>query len=364
MVDWKNDEEALNVLRDRARERTVKAQSIEYDLNTLINRIDNGSIRIDPDYQRRHRWDDSTSSRLIESLLLNIPIPTIYLSQDIDLDEESDGQATYTVIDGQQRLTAMKNFFHNDLKLTGLDALSDLNGCIYSDLPRFLVRRLEDRTIGCLRIDSTVDSKVKYDIFERLNSGSVELSPQELRNATYRGKFNEMIIELAENETFRALTNMSESRIKKMEDVELVLRFFALTDGRYREYKPLMRTYLDNSMSEFAKVDMNELEGMRSRFLERMEYIAEAFGPDPFAKWKFKESGQASKFNTAVFDAVVVSLDNILSAKASICENPSGILRNMFNNEEFADFVASNTNDGTKLRGRIELLEVALRDDE
>lgn len=157
----------LENLQGKAKERTVKTQSIEYDLETLVKKIQKGVIKLDPDYQRRHRWDRGTSSRLIESLILNIPIPIIYLSYDIDVDAEEEG-SRFSVIDGQQRLTAIFTFFENKFPLSDLDILTDLEGCFYRDLPPFLIRRLEERTIKCLRIDSTLDPQVKFDIFEAL----------------------------------------------------------------------------------------------------------------------------------------------------------------------------------------------------
>ena len=101
----------LDIIQQKARERTVKTQTVEYDLDTLAKRIDRKSIKLDPDYQRRHRWTLDTSSRLIESLILNIPIPVVFISQDIDVDAEiSDDTSRYTVIDGQQRLTAIHDY--------------------------------------------------------------------------------------------------------------------------------------------------------------------------------------------------------------------------------------------------------------
>ena len=106
--------ENLSELQELAKERTVKTQNIEYDLETLVKKIKKGIIKLNPDYQRNHRWDNQESSKLIESLILNIPIPTIYLSQDVDVDEEvEDGVSRYSVIDGQQRLTAIYGFMKN-----------------------------------------------------------------------------------------------------------------------------------------------------------------------------------------------------------------------------------------------------------
>ena len=245
----------LETLQSKAKERTVKTQSIEYDLETLVKKIQKGIIKLDPDYQRRHRWENTTSSRLIESLILNIPIPVIFLSYDIDVDTNEEG-ARYSVIDGQQRLTAILRFFENKIPLEGLDILEDLEGCFYKDLPPFLLRRLEERTIKCLRIDSTIDPQVKFDIFERLNSGAIKLESQELRNAVLRGPFNTKCKELAQDSNFKKLlqitTDKSEenSKVKKMEDVELVLRFFALIEDHYKSYKKTKEKQFKDFLSD------------------------------------------------------------------------------------------------------------------
>lgn len=347
-------------LQKKAKERTVKTQSIEYDLETLIRRIDNGYIKLDPAYQRRHRWDNKTSSRLIESLLLNIPIPTIYLSQDIDLDEEDDGRPVFTVIDGQQRLTAIRSFLSNELALTDLAVLDRLEGFKLDDLPNFLRRRLNDRTISCLRIDSTIDDQVKYDIFERLNSGSVELSPQELRNAIYRSDFNEMIKDLSSYETFQLITNMSEVRAKKMEDVELVLRFFALTRGRYENYKPNMGSFLNSSMEEFSHIQGDSLSQMADYFKERINSIHDLFGNTPFCKWKKDDEKYASKFNAAVYDALIVAYDNAQRQNRSLRQDAPEQLKALFQNDEFQELVSGSINDSTKLLSRIRAVENAI----
>src|SRR5690606_13126764 len=111
---------------------------IEYDLETIVKKITKGVIKLNPEYQRKHRWTEEYSSRLIESLILNIPVPLIYISQDIDVDEEvHEDIARYSVIDGQQRLTAIYNFLTNQSTLVGLEVLDDLNGLKYNQLPPF-----------------------------------------------------------------------------------------------------------------------------------------------------------------------------------------------------------------------------------
>ena len=300
----------LEKLQSLAKERTVKTQNIEYDLETLVKKLNKGIIKLNPDYQRNHRWGNVESSKLIESLILNIPIPTVYLSQDIDVDEEVEEDVSrYSVIDGQQRLTAIKKFMNEKFALEGLEVLKPLNGLHYNELPPFLVRRLEERTIKCLRIDSTVDSQVKYDIFERLNSGAVKLESQELRNAIYRGKFNDMIKELAKYENFRKLLhiNMKDSeadnKVKKMLDIEYVLRFFAFYDGEINNMKNSFKDFLSEQMAKYNKCSDKELKLMEKQFITVVDLVYEKFGENAFSKYVYenKQFRLQSNFNASDF---------------------------------------------------------------
>jgi len=365
----------LDSLQNKAKERTVKTQSIEYDLETLVKKIVKGVIKLDPDYQRRHRWDNITSSKLIESLILNIPIPIIYLSYDIDVDTNEEG-ARYSVIDGQQRLTAIVKFFENKFPLEGLDILEDLEGCFYKDLPPFLLRRLEERTIKCLRIDSTVDPQVKYDIFERLNSGSVKLESHELRNAVLRGEFNTKCKELSKDENFRKLLQIpledaeyeSNSKVKKMEDVELVLRFFALIEDNYKGYKKTkdkqFKDFLSDSLAEKNKLDKLEIEKYALVFKKTMKCIYDTFGDLAFAKYKFTGGvlEKQSNFNAAVYDALAVAVASEVNLDApNISAEKVTAFKDLFKNPTFFEYVNGSILDSTKLIYRIDLARETIK---
>ncbi|POA49379.1 hypothetical protein C1893_07085 [Pseudomonas sp. MPR-ANC1] len=348
--------EQLEAIQQKAKERTVKTQTVEYDLETLVKKIKRDVIKLNPDYQRNHRWPDSFSSRLIESLILNIPIPIVYISMDVDVDDETEDElARYSVIDGQQRLTAIYNFFTGSYALQSLEVLSELNGSYYKDLPPFLIRRLEERTIRCLRIDSTVDTQVKFDIFERLNSGSVKLEAQELRNATCRGPFKDLIKLLAKNPVFAEIANLDpeSTRIKKMEDEELVLRFFAIShnDG-YLEYKGQFKKFLTRKMEEFNKLDALVLKEMNENFITTMGLVKHHFGSKPFAKYKKAEGAGftlMSSFNAAVFDAIACAF-----SKPNIKKIPSyEDFINLFADPVFFESVEGSVNDVSKLNNRI-----------
>lgn len=363
----------LTSLQEKAKERTVKTQSIEYDLETLVKKINKGIIKLDPDYQRRHRWDDKTSSRLIESLILNIPIPTIYISQDVDVDLETD-EARYSVIDGQQRLTSMYNFLNNKYCLTGLETLDELNSCYHKDLPPFLIRRLEERTVKCLRIDSTLDTQVKIDIFERLNSGSVKLEPQELRNAVYMGNFNVLCKELAAEKDFRILLQIdptspeSSNRVKKMEDVEVVLRFFTLIDENYLIYKKSKEkgftNFLTDTMKKYSNLSLLQIDILKNKFKVTMSIILRNFGHTAFAKYKIEDSEYKlqSKFNVAVFDALAISCHDLIFNESVInFEKQKQQFFNLFRSPDFYESISGSYLDTSKLKLRIERTKVALK---
>lgn len=362
MLDTLKDK--LLSLQKTAKERTVKTQNIEYDLETLAKKVKKNYIKLDPEYQRKHRWTDETSSKLIESLILNIPIPTVYLSQDIDVDEEIDDEiARYSVIDGQQRLTAICEFMENNYALKGMEVLEELNGSFYKDLPPFLIRRLEERTIKCLRIDSTVDEQVKYDIFERLNTGSVQLESQELRNAVYRGPFNNLIKELAKDANFRILVGITENnpeennKVKKMQDVELVLRFFSLDNDNFYALRKGFKKFLSDEMERLNKLDNEALEILGEHFRNVMRTILEYFGELAFAKYRF-ESGCYSKmsnFNVAVYDALSVAVSTSIKSKGTdFIGYKVEEYQKLFSDPIFFEALSGSVNDREKVIKRIE----------
>ena len=370
-MDNRSLKQNLESIQRTARERTVKTQDVEYDLETLVARIEKGTIKLDPEYQRRHRWPAETSSRLIESLILNIPIPVVFLSQDIDVDVETDEKISrYTVIDGQQRLTAIYDFLRNKLSLEGLETLPELNGARYIDLPPFLIRRLEERTIKCLRIDSTVDEQVKFDIFERLNTGSVKLESQELRNATVRGPFNDLIKKLAQYPAFQRLIqvdpkNAGDSRkVQKMEDVELVLRFFALRNGRYQTLRKGFRDFLTEALTEFNNLPKAKIAIKERIFCDYMSFIEENIGQFAFAKWRI-ESGREkrmSTFNAAVYDAVAIGLADSFPI-SQVRDNEAAVIaaldgyKTLFEDEAFFAAVSGSVNDAGKVSYRIDAMK-------
>ena len=196
-IEFNNESNEENTDKDSAKKRRVYSDKTDRSIFELYRQYQKGNLELQPEFQRLNVWDNKKSSRLIESVLMEVPIPVIYLN------EESVGY--YSVIDGQQRLNAFFRFLENDLRLSGLVFFQELNGKKYQDLPSNLQDKFENSTIRIIEIRQESEPDVKFEIFERLNTGSVQLNAQELRNCIYRGKYNDLLENFAKNKDFQFL---------------------------------------------------------------------------------------------------------------------------------------------------------------
>ena len=201
-------------------------------VETCIKRLIQKSIVLNPDYQRHEVWDDVRKSRLIESLMLKIPIPMFYVS--------ADEKSVYTVVDGLQRLSSLRDFILGQnflkkkdeylrgkgMKLQGLEFWTQYDGKTFSELPTYLQNRITETELTFTIINPGTPEEVKRNIFKRINTGGLYLTPQEIRNALYNGSATELLNALAKNESFlEATTNSVKS--ERMDDFELILRCIA-----------------------------------------------------------------------------------------------------------------------------------------
>lgn len=277
--------EALDLTID---ERKLVTQPYDLGVKSISTDIAQGRISLTIEYQRKYVWDAGKASRLIESLLLNVPIPVCYFA------ENEDG--VYEVIDGLQRLTTIKNYLENDFPLTGISVLSELEGKRFEDLAPRDQRRFENRTLRCVVITEDSHPDIKFDVFERLNTGAASLTAQELRNSVYRGSFNDSLKQLAEEEYFtRLIGNFSN---KRMDLEEMILRFFALAGG-LEQYKPPLRQFLNTHMraNRHSLPDAQEI----ARFRQSCELVFEILGDLPF-----RISSSRTPLNKALFDAIMI----------------------------------------------------------
>jgi len=303
-------EEEPELVELPASKRRVFTDQGDPEVESLHGRCKRGKLVLQPDFQRQFVWDVSKSSRLIESALLDIPLPVIYLS------EGNDGKEY--VIDGQQRLTAFFSFVDGrfpdgkDFALSGLRVFDELNGSTYRDLTdeqQDKIRYCKIRTIT-FRRESEAD--LKFEIFERLNTGAISLNEQELRNCIYRGPYNRLLRELSADNDFKYLLGLKKPD-KRMKDVELVLRFAAFFHATYLKYKAPMKKFLNNDMEEFQNISEEKAAVLRNAFKNSTAIIRSLL--DAHAFKRFYRGGESNrngywepkKFNASLYDILMYS---------------------------------------------------------
>ena len=276
----------------------IVTEQARYPLNTIVGLVESDNYILNPEFQRRHRWNNARKSRLIESFIMNVPIPPIFLYE-VDY-------SVYEVMDGLQRLTAISQFYQDKYSLEGLVEWQELNGLTYSKLPEQIRKGIDRRYISSIiLLQETAKSeneanRLKQVVFERINSGGEKLKPQEIRNALYPGKLNSLTIKLARNSYFCKLWNIPEQSteeketgqpkqkviedkyFKDMSDAELVLRFFA-----YRQLDKWQGNTLENFLDEYLKegnanFDETVLNGLTKIFEDTIQFAYELFDKKAF----------------------------------------------------------------------------------
>jgi hypothetical protein len=339
--------------------RQIFPQKIELPISTLTTMIKE-QIRLDPEFQRRDRWDNNKRSRFIESVVMNVPIPPVFLGED--------DYGTYVVLDGRQRLTAINEFLKNNFALEGLKVWSELNGARYSDLElKNLDRTLTRRFIPAVLLLKESSPEVKYDVFDRLNTGGVHANDMEIRNAIFQGPFNKLLHELSENKNFRRAWGIPEDQKEKMGntlysqmlDVELVLRFFALQQpalisGRLKDYLSVFMKERNDLYKSNAQVTAAD----KSVFERAIEVATVIFGEEAFAR---KSPDGNYRKSAPLADAVLYGLSRLDPSKLTLGDIATlkVELRQMFDNDK--DFGAATTS-GTNGKGAIIMRTSKTRD--
>jgi hypothetical protein len=295
-----------------------------------------------PKFQRGWVWKPPQASKLVESFLLGLPVPPIFVYKD-----PSEKQV---VIDGQQRLRTIWGFFEGKLPdgspfyLRSVDP--QWEGQFYDTLNETDRIRFRDSTLRVVIVEQ-LDPKDKtsiYHIFERLNTGGTGLTPQEVRNSTYHGPFNDLIIELNEDATWRYIFGSSESD-SRMRDVELIVRFLALYE-RDKSYEKPMKQFLNNYMGKHQWD--KKREPYKSTFLNAVKRVYDNLGPRPFHIRR--------GINVAVFDSVTVAF----ARSTSIPDDISDRFQILLENPSYDETITSGTTDVDTVKRRIELAQETL----
>lgn len=312
----------------------VNIKAISMNVYNLMERLENEEIDLSPAFQRNSDlWTLDNQSRLIESLMLKIPIPAFYF--------DASCESQWIVIDGLQRLTAFQNFLvgDNKQKLRGFQYLKDFEGFTFDELPRQYIRRVKEAPIIAYTVEKGTPDEVVFNIFQRINTGGLPLNDQEIRQALCHGKVTELIQELARTKEFLEATQHA-IRTDRMIDREYVTRFIAFTELDYKkEYKGNIDSFLIKAMKKVNNYSESELARIRQNFKTTMLYCKEIFGKYAFRKYS-QEYSRRGPINKAIFEmwAVVFQQLNIEQLD-KLQENRELFLvafQELLNNKEFA----------------------------
>lgn len=275
----------------------INIQTRPMSLDTLIKRIRESEVSLSPDFQRNEVWKLPQKSRLIESLLIRIPLPAFYM----DATDEN----KWLVVDGLQRLATIRDFvIAGTMKLSELEFLHAFEGSTFSELPRQYQRRIEETQVTVYQIESGTPTEVKFNIFKRINTGGMPLSAQEIRHALNQGKATELLRKLVGLDSFRKATYGLGDR--RMGARECALRFIAFKLTPPEEYKADTNfdVFLSDVMRRLNKSSEKELEDITKRFNRSL-----VWANDIFAKAAFRKP--AAPINKALFEVYTIALDRL-----------------------------------------------------
>jgi AcrR family transcriptional regulator len=339
--------------QDQRKELDKQRRQVDFDtydvtVDELLRRVEKGRIDVAPAYQRKFRWDKPRQSALVESIFLGIPVPPLFMATNASAGKPN----SWEVVDGLQRVTTLVNFAGNDLarekigldgtplKLEELDKLQTFEGYSFNRLPDDLRTLFEDRPLKVVVLNDKSDRRVRFDLFERINTGGIKLSHQEVRECVFRGPFIELLEELAQRDDFNTLIHLSLNNQDDGTREEFALRFFAYLE-KYEQFEHAVKEFLD----EFTIASLKEPDVKRREreFDRTFSYLARCF-PDGL-----KSRKGVTPVN--MFEGVAVG------AALALRENPK--LRvpkdlSWVHGAEFREFISGATNTRARVRGRVE----------
>ncbi len=341
-----NEIKVTKINQDNA-ERQILEQIKDYDYDTVEYPIeiivqkyndglenDDGDIYI-PDYQREFVWSPKRQSKFIESVILGIPIPYIFFA-DVD--------GRYEIVDGSQRVRTLHSFLSNKLQLQDLTKLTELNDFFFQDLSVVRQRRIKNKSLKMIALSEKTDSDARFDLFERINTGSDELKKMEVRKGIHRGKFYDFITKCSENKLFKKLSPLSEKRTLRAEPQEMILRFFAYSENK-DNYKGQVAPFIDEYMKEKNSNFTDDIRlDMEKHFINMLNFVEKYF-ENGFAKTKNAKSTPRVRF-----EAISVGVNLALQENSNL----DNIKINWLESDEFKTHTRSDAaNNKSKLIERI-----------
>ena len=344
-LEISNKQKEIAEAQIRNLRKPVDYNTIEYPIEVLVQKYldgineDENEIFI-PDYQREMTWDEDRQSKFIESVLLGVPIPFIFVADISGLED----LARLEIIDGTQRIRTLSRFINNELRLNNLHKLDSLNGFTFNDLPLSRKRRFQRNTIRMIQLTEEADEEVRRDLFERINTGSVELNEMEKRRGIKPGKFLDLVEELSKLESFRSLCSFTETEIKRRDPQEFVLRFFAFLNN-YKNYSgKKVHQFLDEYLEQANKSKTLNIDAMREEFISMLSFV-EKYIPDALHIYR-KTKNRFEPITRIKFESITVGIALALRENKELIPHSTSFL----NSSEFKNFTKG---DGSSSQNKV-----------
>lgn len=336
----------------------IRVDTRPMTIDLVLDRIQYKEIDLAPEFQRHADiWTPTAQSRLIESILIRIPLPAFYMDA---TDEDK-----WLVIDGLQRLSTLKKFaIDNELRLKGLEFLTNLEGKTYNELPRNYQRRIKETVLTIYLIEKGTPPEVKFNIFRRINTGGEPLSPQELRHALNPGQATKFLDKLAKSQEFEIATKISKKRQQRMDDHEFVLGFVAFYLTPYENYpiKQGRDYFLNESMRKINQMNQEQLDSIENKFKIAMTAANYIF--DKFAFRKItKNNKKLQPLNKSLFEAWSVALSKLTYEEIELLnQRKKLVLDTYINCLEDDEFVKSVSQAAEKVNYRFSTIEKIIQE--
>ncbi len=339
----------------------INSWGADLSFRELIQLYDEDEL-VKPELQRKYVWDKSEASRFIDSILLGLPVPSIFLAKQKD--------EKMLIIDGYQRIMTVRDFvkgiFSGDGKSFKLTRTKKINkrwrGKAFVELSDTEQRRIRNTTIHAIvfvQIHPDNNNTGMYQVFERINTSGRTLQPQEIRNCVYQGELNKLLFEININETWRNLYGL-ESEDSRMRDLEFILRFLAMNsvDFREMELKSIsLKRFLNEFMGREGNNSEDAISGFRKKFIEVTQQIFDLFGNEAFFNLSTKHPDKlVPKFNPTIFDSIILATS--IAMKKNLIEQENNYIQKrieLLSNEDYQDAISTRTTTVEKIKNRIGL---------
>lgn len=331
-------------MNENLKPQNINIAQLTFSIFETVRKVERGDIQLEAEFQRNFKWLPDKKSKLIESIILDIPIQAIYLSEDDDY--------KYEIIDGQQRIRTIVEFVNNKFKLQNTVLFKENK--LFKNLEPSIQRKIEDFQLVIFVVKKDNNPDIKFEIFERINTGAVRLNSQELRNCIYRNKGIPFIKQLVKESDYRKLIKDKKVNVNSMQDQELVLRFMSFYYRGIKSYGGNLKKFLNETLDNYDDYRHRESE-FKSMFLNTVNSIYNVFGKDAFV---IKNKNKKGKLNVALFEILMISFSKYDSAcieKNKKCIKDK-LEKLLMDNESFREsIVGASTTTRTKAYERFEI---------